>query len=212
MRAAPPRFQTLSKEYTVAQLQRSGSWARGLTAMAGSLVMGVLGGRLIPPLLAGTIGARRSGAGQDPFERLRRDHRHIRSVLDRMVDAADASGMRRAPLFVVLKRRLAKHALAEEDVVYPLLRRQDGARHGAGSVAMQLYAEHAEIKIHLYELETALRAGGSWRGRIEVLRDLIARHIHEEEDVQFPSLQACLDVERQRVVAGQIHREEALIA
>ena len=203
-----------AREQTVAELQRDRSWARGLTTVAGvvgSLAMGVLGGRFVPPLLAGTIGSRRSGAAQDPFERLRRDHRHIRSMLDRMVEAADAPTLRRAPLFVVLKRKLAKHALAEEDVVYPLLRRHDGHRHETSGTAMQLYLEHAEMKVHLYELEMALRAGASWRGRIEALRDLVARHVHEEEDVQFPALHARLDAERQRMVAGQIHREEALI-
>jgi iron-sulfur cluster repair protein YtfE (RIC family) len=110
-------------------------------------------------------------------------------------------------LFLAVKRTLAKHALAEEDVVYPLLHREAGA----AEATRQLYAEHAEMKIHLYELETALRGGASWAGRASALQALVARHIREEEDVQFPKLQALLDERERQRVSGQIHREEALI-
>ena len=52
---------------------------------------------------------------------------------------------KRARLFLKLKRTLAKHATAEEDVVYPLLtgpgEREDAAR--------ALYDDHAEMKIAL---------------------------------------------------------------
>ena len=55
-------------------------------------------------------------------------------------------------LFVALSRSRGRHALAEEDVVHPVLHTE------AGAGAQQLYAEHAEMKVHLYELENALKA------------------------------------------------------
>ena len=166
--------------------------------MAGALALGALGGRLVPPLVAGAMGAMRSQLGHDPFERLKQDHRRILSVLDRMQAATNDSVARRVPMFLLLKRTLGKHALAEEDVVYPILQRHGGAE----SAAKQLYAEHAEIKIHLYELEAALREGGSWQGRVEPLRSLIAQRARKEEDEELPKLRALLDRDRMRTISG----------
>lgn len=190
------------------QLQhRDRSMTRDMAAVAGGLAVGVITSRLLPPLLASATGSVRARLGQDPLERLTRDHRRIASLLDQMVQASDDSAARRMALFLALKRTLAKHALAEEDVVYPLLHREAGA----AEATRQLYAEHAEMKIHLYELETALRGGASWAGRASALQALVARHIREEEDVQFPKLQALMGERERHRVSGQIHREEALI-
>ena len=115
--------------------------------------------------------------------------------------------VRRAPLFLTLKRTLAKHSMAEEDVIYPLLHdeanRAERARH--------LYEEHAEIKIHLFELENMLKSGADWTDRVRQLRDLISSHIREEEMEQFPTLRGMLNDTRRNSVSGLIRREEAMI-
>jgi iron-sulfur cluster repair protein YtfE (RIC family) len=189
------------------QLQRrERSKARGLAAMAGGLAVGMMTSRLLPPLLASAAGSMQVRLGRDPFQRLVRDHRQIQSLVDRMVGASEDSVARRTALFLSLKRALGKHALAEEDVVYPLL-------HGAAAgAAKQLYGEHADMKIHLFELEMALKRDAGWTGRVQALQELIGRHIREEEEVQFPKLQATMDQQQRRSLSAQIHREEALLA
>jgi iron-sulfur cluster repair protein YtfE (RIC family) len=180
------------------QLQRrERSKARGLAAMAGGLAVGMMTSRLLPPLLASAAGSMQVRLGRDPFQRLVRDHRQIQSLVDRMVGASEDSVARRTALFLSLKRALGKHALAEEDVVYPLL-------HGAAAgAAKQLYGEHAEM---------ALKRDAGWTGRVQALQELIGRHIREEEEVQFPKLQATMDQQQRRSLSAQIHREEALLA
>jgi len=86
----------------------------------------------------------------------------------------------------VISSRL--HALAEEDIVYPLLQ----SKAGGTSAAKQLYSERAEMKVHLYELEMAPAGGAAWAERARALHALIARHIRER-------------------LARQVRREEALI-
>jgi iron-sulfur cluster repair protein YtfE (RIC family) len=149
----------------------------------------------------------RARFGHDPFERLRRDHRQILATLDRMLQVREDSMARRGALFLSLKRTLARHALAEEDVVYPALH----GPAGAADAARNLYGEHAEMRIHLYALEQALMDGASWGVQLPALRDLVARHIRTEEDVEFPRLQATLDARGSRTVASRIRREEAMI-
>ncbi len=117
------------------------------------------------------------------------------------------STVKRASLFLALKRKLGKHALAEEDVVYPLL-------HNEGQDAeasKELYDEHADMKILLFELEELLKSGADWSTQVRSLRDLIQEHVNEEEQVVFPKLRQIFDQSQSSKVSGQIRREEALI-
>lgn len=188
-------------------LHRERPFTRDIAAVAGGLAVGVVSSRLLPPLLAGAAGSVRASFGENPFERLMQDHRSVLSLLERLVAASEGSSARRMAIFLAVKRALAKHALAEEDVVYPLLQ----TKGNAATAAKQLYSEHADMKVHLYELEMAVAGGAAWAERARSLQTLIARHIREEEDVHFPKLQGLLDAEGRRRLGGQVRREEALI-
>ena len=187
--------------------QRNRSFGRDVAAVAGGLAAGVLGSRLLPPMLAAANGSVRARLGEGPFDRLFQDHRQILALLERMREAPDDSAAARMPLFLSLKRTLAKHALAEEDVVYPLLH----GSAGSAAAAKGLYSEHADMKIHLHEIEETLKNDGSCAARLHSLHELIADHIRDEEGVQFPKLQPLLDERRSRAASGQIRREEAMI-
>jgi len=180
---------------------------RDMAMLMGGLVAGVIGSRLLPPLLANISGSRRVRSGGEPFAMLMEDHRQILSILDRMADAPTGSKFQRGRLFLMLKRKLAKHAMAEEDVVYPIVH-NDSAN---GNERKHLYDEHAEMKVLLYEIEKQLQSGKDWSGSVLPLRDLIARHVQEEETVIFPELRRELRGEDSPKLSGQIAREEALV-
>jgi len=181
-------------------------FGRDVATLAGGLAMGVVASRMLPPMLAAAGDSVRVMLGESPFEQLKRDHRRIFTLLDTML-AADDSLDEQGALFLVLKRTIAKHALAEEDVVYPVLH----TSAGAADAAKRLYEEHADVKIHLYAIETALKTHGNASGPLRSLNDLLRRHIRDEEDVEFPKLQALMDARASRATSGQIRREEAMI-
>src|SRR3954454_9486762 len=120
--------------------------SRSLSILFGGLAAGIVGSKLLPPLLAALTGSRRVRAGGDPFARLMEDHRRILSLLQQMQAASPDSKLQRSRLFLMLKRTLAKHAMAEEDVVYPIVHNQTGER----DESKHLYDEHADMKIFLY--------------------------------------------------------------
>jgi hypothetical protein len=60
-------------------------------------------------------------------------------------------------------------------------------------------------------LEVALSDRAAWTDHVDALRELIGRHIREEEDVEFPRLRHALDDQRRQSVSGKIRREEALV-
>jgi len=168
---------------------------------------GVLGSRLLPPLLASTAASSRTRMGRDPFDLLISDHREITSLLDAMVAAPKEAIAQRGKLFLMLKRKLAKHAMAEEDVVYPML-------HGPANDtenSVDLYDDHAHIKILMFQIEEKLMKGEDWAAPVATLRDLTREHIHEEENDIFPRLRAMMNEPQRSKISGQISREEALI-
>src|SRR5215472_13620712 len=102
-------------------MKRNGA-TRDLGMFLGGIAAGVVASRILPPLVAAAAGSSRARAGGDPFQVLIEDHRQINSLLDQMLNCPASSRLQRARLFLALKRKLAKHALAEEDVIYPRVR------------------------------------------------------------------------------------------
>jgi len=127
--------------------------------------------------------------------------------MDQMSTTPVDASARRGSLFLLLKRKLARHAMAEEDVVYPIV-------HGrANDVenSKDLYDDHAHIKILLYDIEQRLMSGVDWSDPVRTLRDLTAEHIREEEQEIFPRLRQLMDENEGAKISGQISREEALV-
>jgi hemerythrin superfamily protein len=169
---------------------------RDIAVLAGGLALGMLASKLVP-VIASARGSMQTRAGGDPFDMLIEDHQTILSTLDSMQRHSNSTLARRSALFLRLKRTLGKHAMAEEDIVYPLLHRQSGEEENA----KELYDDHAEIKIHLYELEQLLRSNGDWTERVRSLTDLIREHAREEEEQEFPKLRQLLSEDRTRATA-----------
>ena len=180
--------------------------SKNLAMILGGVAAGFVGSRLIPPLAAALIGSQRVRAGGDPFALLIDDHRKIRDLLDEMMADPNGSLPNRGRLFLMLKRKLAKHAMAEEDVVYP---RVPNAPESGGR--KHLYDEHADMKVLLFEMEDALMNGRDWSAAVASLTDLVRRHANEEEQTIFPELRRQLSGGAAPKLSGQISREEALV-
>src|SRR5688572_28139366 len=160
----------------------TGVWKKDTVKLASIFAAGMIGGKLLAPLIASASGSVRTRMGADPFDRLIEDHRQILSVLHEMENTGmDSSRARKGKLLLRVKRMLGKHAMAEEDVVYPLLH----DRAHAETETRLLYDEHADIKIHLYELEQMAMRNEDWRHRVISLRRLIETHAKQEEEQEF---------------------------
>jgi len=180
---------------------------RDVALAAGAFAVGVLGSRLLAPLLAAGQGSLRSRMGADPFDRLIDDHRQILSTLREMESVSTDSPLTRGKVFLTVKRKRAEHAMAEEGIGYPLFHDEADGREDS----KHLYDEHADIKIHLFELEMLLKSNEDWSSRVRSLRELIEHHVRDEEDVQFPKLKASLEERKVSRLPAQIRREEAMV-
>jgi hemerythrin superfamily protein len=105
------------------------------------------------------------------------------------------------------KRMLTAHALAEEDIIYPML--HDDAHRA--EQAIQLYREHADMKIRLFELEHAAKDSSKWLDDLRSLHQIVEKHAKEEEEVEFPKLRAALNDRRTANLLSEVHREKAML-
>jgi hemerythrin superfamily protein len=168
---------------------------------------GLILGRFLPVLLANANGLAQGAAGRDPFNKLVKQHRILLSLLNKMEEVPSSEWVKRKMLFLAFKRTIGKHAMAEEDVVYPLLK-TEAERHEA---TQKLYREHASMKIHLFELEAAIHQEDGWREAVRALYSEIEPHARQEEEVEFPRLRDLLDQQRLAQVARKVRQEEALV-
>jgi iron-sulfur cluster repair protein YtfE (RIC family) len=174
----------------------------GIGAAGGALL-----GRFLPVLLANANGLAQGVAGRDPFAGLLKQHRMLLSLLDKLEGLPASDWARRKVLFLAFKRTIGKHAMAEEDIVYPMLK-TEAERHEA---TQKLYREHASIKIHLFELEAAIHQDEQWRDAVRALRSEIEPHAREEEETEFPRLRELLSQAKTAQLGRKIRQEEALI-
>src|SRR5690606_16038135 len=115
--------------------------------------------------------------------------------------------LRRTKQFLQLKRRIGKHAMAEEDVVYPVLQTELGDEEAA----KQLYAEHGEVKVRLFRLENLLKSEEDWRSEVRSLREFMEDHMRQEEQEEFPRIRRALSREKSKEISQAVSREEALV-
>ena len=131
------------------------------------------------------------GAPEDDIrERLRRDHEATLAEADRL--RAERDDQRSLFLLRELRRSWVIHALAEESVVYRAL---EGVEGGAscGTRSDERFVEH-ELVEALFDKLARLKPGSlEWRARLNVARDLIARHIESEHDDMFARLSRHFD-------------------
>jgi hemerythrin superfamily protein len=121
-------------------------------------------------------------------EILHQEHELVLALFDQIETTSDDQARVRTHLLARLKAALGKHALEEENVIYPALRESNNA-HDADA----LNGEHGYVKTFLYELENMDAGGADWLARVRTFRAMFEEHIRMEEEEVFPALKAALD-------------------
>ncbi len=159
------------------------SWsARSAGTLAAAAVAGAAVG------LAASLGRKFvvqgiAGASGDWAETLANEHLLVLALFDRIeATSADQTTTRRH-LLTKVRNALGKHAIEEENVIYPALREASSA-HDADA----LNAEHGYVKTRLYELENMDAGTSAWLARIRDLRAMLHKHMQMEEREVFPAL------------------------
>ena len=180
---------------------KESSWNGNSGAIVGAAIAGAAVG------LAANVGRKlfvqftSAGAG-DWFDALKAEHDAARALFDKLEATSDEQTFMRAHLLMKLKYALTRHALEEENVIYPALREADERQE-----ADHLTSEHGYIKTYLYELEGLAKDSPAWRGRLGEFRKMIEDHMREEEETIFPTLRAKLSEEKNAGITTLMNKE-----
>ncbi len=148
-----------------------------------------------------------AGAAGDWADALAAEHRLVLALFDKIEATGDNQSSARTHLLAKLKNALGKHALEEENVVYPALR-QANAAHDADA----LNAEHGYVKTYLYELETMPRSGADWLARVRDFRAMLEKHMKMEEEEVFPAFKGQLTDDQNAKLTAAVLREGMKLA
>lgn len=175
------------------------------------------------PLLAGAAGfglgllaaAGRKAVVQAPtamagdwFEGLKAEHAAARKILEKLEQTTDAEPAKRAPLVLALQHAIGKHNVQEEYVIYCVLKET-----GDAEAAIELNADHAELKQALFDLEQLGKdQSPSFIAKVYEIRAAFEEHVREEEDVVFPRMHAALSPERTKALTSRMLREGFKVA
>lgn len=177
---------------------------RQLGALAsGFLIATALGGSACGTTRTRTAG--QSGAEGDPFALLVAEHRQVDQLLERAAASNDPG--ERAELLAQVRRALTEHAVAEENALYPVVFQQANLRE----TVPDLYEEHSQMKVALFQLEQMPKEGETWTKGVIEFRTLIAEHVSEEESVVFPRLKSALGPEQIEQLDQLLRRERGLV-
>lgn len=138
---------------------------------------------------------------------LEQEHAMTLAVFDLLEKTSDDDTATRTGLVKKLKYALTKHAVAEENVIYPALR-----EIGQVAEADELNSEHGYVKNFLYELDSMPKDAPGFLAKVAEFRTLIEDHIREEEDELFPRLKAQLGEEKNKKITYLMGRESLKLA
>ena len=138
---------------------------------------------------------------------LKAEHKAVLKVFDTLEATDDKATIRRNMLLAHIKHALVKHAIEEENVIYPALREA-----GKTEQADELNAEHGYVKQFLYELENMPSTSPKWLEKVKEFRAALEKHIREEEDMLFPELRAQLSEEKNKALTLSMNKEGFKVA
>lgn len=129
------------------------------------------------------------GNAQDVVDFLKQQHESVKSLFDQVLAA---HGEQRAQLFTHLRRMLAVHETAEEQVVHPRARKElsDG-----DSIVEQRLAEEHKAKQILKDLEGMDADSEEFESTFRSFQHDALAHAQAEEQLEFAALEQTLDDE-----------------
>ena len=140
-------------------------------------------------------------------EALAAEHAALLKIFDAIEETENKQKAKRSTLLTSMKHALLKHAVQEENVIYPALR-DAGYVEGAD----QLNHEHGYVKDYLYELENMPKDSPEFLPTVRRFRGAIEKHVREEEDELYPAMKAQLDAATNKKLTLLMNKEGFQVA
>ena len=130
------------------------------------------------------------------------EHRAVLKLFDELQATEEGHTTRRSILLTQITHALAKHAIEEENAIYPAL-----VDAGHKEAAASLVREHGDVKHFLYDLENMPKNSPDFLETLKAFRAVIETHMRDEEEREFPQLKASLSEDQNRKLTRTMNRE-----
>lgn len=177
------------------------SWGENAGPLIGAAIAGVaigfaanMGRKFVTQSISGVAG--------DWDEVLAAEHEATLAIFDKLLATDQSQTWKRGMLLMQLEHGLDKHAHEEEMIVYPALREANMITD-----AEHLNEEHLQIKTFIYELHQMGNDSPNWLEKVRQFRDLVQRHVHEEEEDIFPGFKKDLTEEQNAKITNLVNRD-----
>ena len=154
--------------------------------MAGAAALGFVAGIAATQAKKAAVQGVSIAAG-DWVNALKTEHRMVEKLFEAVMKTTNEQGGKREMLLSKIAYALTKHAVQEENVIYPAI--SHSTQHDR---ARELAEEHAQIKTFIYDLRNLDPTDPRWISRAKEFETYVRDHIREEEEEIFPALQASL--------------------
>jgi hemerythrin superfamily protein len=135
------------------------------------------------------------------------EHQATLEIFEAMQRTTEKNTTKRGTLLAQLKHALSKHALEEENVIYPALREA-----GEVEAADGLNKDHGYVKQYLYELTEMPKDSIEFLPKLQKFRTDLERHMREEEGDLFPRLKLKLSAEKNKELTVAVNKEGLKLA
>ena len=173
-----------------------------VTAAVGGLVVGLManaGRKVVMQMMDATYG--------EWDEILKAEHDATLMIFDKLQESGPDETSKRTMLLVQLKHALTKHALEEENVIYPTMR-----ENGLTEEADELNNDHGYVKQFLFELGKMEPWDQAWGSKVAEFRRQVETHQREEENTLFPQLREKLTAEENTAMTAALNKEGVIAA
>ena len=145
-------------------------------------------------------------ANRDGIQVLKDEHRRMIELFQE-IEETPLSADRRKAVFEQVSTALSVHAMAEEELLYPLMRRSipDG-----DAMVDHALDEHQTVKETLARLEKMSADNLDFEGELRTLMANVREHIKEEEGELLPLLQQHVDQKTIDALGPQLQAAEAM--
>jgi hemerythrin superfamily protein len=188
------------------QVPTASAHGSALGRLATGAALGLFAGLALPQARKAVVQAPSLAAG-DWVDGLTAEHRMVQKHFETLLATRHDETARREILMGKIASALTKHAVEEENVIYPAL-----TEGGHADQARHLIEDHGLMKTHLYDLRRLSARDLEWIGRARQLWNALEKHMREEEQTIFPAFRDALSAEENAKLTKMIHWEGFKVA
>ncbi len=141
---------------------------------------------------------------QDAIALLKKDHATVKQLF---TQEEEARGEKKAALFDEIKAALGVHAIVEEEIFYPAVKK--ARSENVKEEVREAYEEHKQIKALLAAIGRITPADETWDAKVKVLREDVEHHVKEEEGEMFPDAKKFLHEPRLMELGAELEARKA---